>query len=94
MVKRHSDGQELGELVITVHHTYMNPGDVVQSDLVLDDFGFHYLNLCTNLRSAVLIQLEYLQLIDVRLRDFVVQDVLSKTCSTGLKIRSVFIRVS
>jgi len=34
--------------------------------------GFHQLNLSTNLR--VLIELEYLQPIDVRLRDLVDQD--------------------
>jgi hypothetical protein len=40
--------------------------------MVLHDFGFYHLNLCTNLR--VLIQLEYLQPIDVRHRDLVAQD--------------------
>ncbi len=40
--------------------------------MVFHDFGFHHLNLCTNRR--VLIQLEYLQPIDVRHRDLVAQD--------------------
>jgi hypothetical protein len=40
--------------------------------LVLDDFAFHHLNPRTNL--MVLIELEYLKLIDVRHRDLVAQD--------------------
>ncbi len=40
--------------------------------LVLHDFVLHHLNLSTNLR--VIIELEYLQPIDVRLRDLVAED--------------------
>ncbi len=44
----------------------------VRLSLVLHDFGLHHLNIRTNLR--VLIQLEYLQPIDVRHLDLVAQD--------------------
>ena len=30
MIQRHSDGQELGELVSTAHNTYTNAGSVAQ----------------------------------------------------------------
>ena len=79
MLKRRSSGHELGELVSTVRNTYVNPDSAVQFDFhqsdksILDDFGFHQLNLRTNL--MVLIELEYFQLIDVRHGDLVSQDI-------------------
>ncbi len=54
-----------------------NDSDGTSQSLVLHDFGFHHLNLRTNLR--VLIELEFLEPIDVRLRDLVAQDILSPT---------------
>jgi len=32
MLKRHSDGQELGELVSITRNTYVNPGSVAEFD--------------------------------------------------------------
>jgi hypothetical protein len=37
MLKRHSDGEELGELVSTARNTYANPGNVPQFDFHQSD---------------------------------------------------------
>ncbi len=37
MLKRHSDGQELGELVSTARNTYASPGSVTKFDLHQSD---------------------------------------------------------
>jgi hypothetical protein len=56
-----------------LHATRTRILDGASQILVLHDFGFHHLNLRTNRR--VLIELEFLEPIDVRLRDLVTQDI-------------------
>jgi len=54
--------------------SFLSSSDLMESTRawLFHDFGFHHLNLTTNLR--VIVQLEYLQPIDVRHRDLVSQD--------------------
>jgi hypothetical protein len=44
MLKRHSGGHELGEMVNTARNTTVNPDSVAQFDFHQYDFGCHQLN--------------------------------------------------
>ncbi len=57
MLKRHSDGQELGELVSTARNTYVNPGSVAQ-------FVFHQSDKSRVECDLVLVILPFLEWLD------------------------------
>ena len=56
MLKRHSDGQELGELVSTARNTYANPGSVAQFDFHQSDKSNVSLSLLSFLSSNDLME--------------------------------------